>query len=451
MVSASKVAQLTLLIIWKEGNKMKKYIGRMILLGILSIALLILSISVFASEKYAYVKYQDGIIEQYLVSNSGVLTPIGNILVGKHSGKMKLDQINRNLYMVSAEHTITCLHIAANGTLIKLFDKTFAEDLFSSSIVIDSKNKIMYISIIDSYKDDYGNDKYSGQIAQYNIKDDGTIQLIKPEYFDSCIESGTLEMALHPFLPYLYTVNGDKTVKCFNRKTDGTLEKIDNYKPIRFDNPQLISISPDGKYLYSTERWTSHLCRYSIEKDGSLQFAGKMGYTDDSEAISPISSLYTGDDFVIMSIEAGRITFINKKDFDSEPQSKYSVYYITKQNELITKEAVEKKVDSDPSVIDKISKIKTSNKADKSNIKIHAKWELLSHGVYGAAVSGDFIYYLNDLGIARFKISKDKSTITSYKPALNKQMKTINTIMTENGEIHEWHIPIEEGFIMVEF
>lgn len=182
----------------------------------------------------------------------------GNLLaVANYSGgNLSLFQINKNGSL--AENPQVIQHSGAGP------DKGRQEKAhLHSTNWIPGKNELFAV--------DLGTD----QVAHYKIND-SKLELLKDGITNLKPGAGPRHLAFHQNGKLVYVINElDNTITCFKNENNklSQFQNIStlpaNYKEVSYCAD--IHISPDGKYLYGSNRGHNSLAIYNIESDGKLK------------------------------------------------------------------------------------------------------------------------------------------------------------------------------------
>jgi len=136
----------------------------------------------------------------------------------------------------------------------------------------DAQNKFIYVAL-----------RGSDRVMQYSFDEtSGTVNSLSPEYASSETGAGPRHMFFHPSLPCVYVVNemGNTVTKYSHNSTSGILEMVNSISTLPSDwtgsnTTADIHITPDGKYLYASNRGHNSIAGYSIDNiSGNLDFLG---------------------------------------------------------------------------------------------------------------------------------------------------------------------------------
>jgi 6-phosphogluconolactonase len=168
----------------------------------------------------------------------------------------------------------------ANGTKKGRQEKSHAH-----SAVLSPKEDYLFVS-------DLGNN----EVLAYKYSDDEKTPLFMANVTKSPEGSGPRHFVFHPNKDFAYSVQElTCSITAYNYK-DGKLNSLQNISTLPPDHKGEkssadIHISPDGKFLYASNRWDAHsIAMFSIGKDGTLSSIGwqpTLGKTPRNFVIDP--------------------------------------------------------------------------------------------------------------------------------------------------------------------
>jgi len=262
---------------------------------------------------------EGGQVFSYKISKeTGRLTYLSKQLTkGGAPCHLSIDNSGKHLYVVNYSGGNICRFSVEETGLIKLLDDSVQhtgksirpdrqEGPHPHSIILDASNRFAYVP-------DLGLDKiYMYKIDQENRTFFGYHEInVHPG-------AGPRHLVFHPVFPFAYVINElDCTISAFAVEIDGTLT-IQQTKPTLIENNLMedsgadIHISPNGKFLYASNRGADSITIFQInQQDGSLNHienSSTFGKTPRNFAISPngkflLAANQNSDSIVIFEID----------------------------------------------------------------------------------------------------------------------------------------------------
>jgi 6-phosphogluconolactonase len=225
-----------------------------------------------------------GTISAYRInSESGHLQLINeNSVVGRGPAHVSVDPLGRFVYVSNySEGNLSVFKVNEDGSLSEAIDVVYHEGSsihprrqgapYVHSIIPSNDGKFIYVS-------DLGIDK----IMIYEVGSTGELSPAQVPYVENTPGSGPRHFAIHPNGNYAYSAEElTSTVAVFTLdQNTGALSQVQrvNMLPEEFEGSNTaadIHISPDGLYLYASNRGHDSLVIYRIdEKTGTLTFVG---------------------------------------------------------------------------------------------------------------------------------------------------------------------------------
>lgn len=200
--------------------------------------------------------------------NNGWLTPLSQARIQNDMCFISTDISGK--YLISSSYggsSITVSKITPNGETITNGAKTYPTGLHAHAVLMDATNKFLFVTNIGS-----------DQILQmvFNQKT-GEVTPNSPAVIKTKIGAGPRHLRFSPDNTFVYLLNeydGTVNVYAFN-KNKGTLEEKQSVlmsahsfkeKPSAAE----IQITPNGKYLYTSERRTNSLSLFKRHKGTGL-------------------------------------------------------------------------------------------------------------------------------------------------------------------------------------
>jgi len=185
-------------------------------------------------------------------------------------------------YVFSANYSggsLAAIRVTDNGSLdsniqsIQHEGKSIHKDQYKPhvhSVILSPDNKYLVAA-------DLGTDKI--HIYRFKPEDNSALSPAEPAYIKTKPGSGPRHLTFHPNGKYLYSINElDGSIGAYSY-TDGKLEELQTITmlPEGFSGTieaADIHISPDGKFLYGTNREDANeIVTYSIQKNGKLKYS----------------------------------------------------------------------------------------------------------------------------------------------------------------------------------
>lgn len=174
---------------------------------------------------------------------------------------------------------------------------------------------------------DLGTDKV--YIYRFDARNEKPLSPANPPFINVTAGSGPRHLTFHPNGRYVYVINElDGSISVFKYK-DGTLEATQTITLLGHGFNGIIEaadihISPDGKFLYGSNREESNeIVIYSIQKDGKLKYSGRqstLGKAPRNFAIDPTGTFLlvanqNTDEIVVFkrNKNTGSLQFTGKK------------------------------------------------------------------------------------------------------------------------------------------
>jgi len=233
---------------------------------------------------YASIRSEPFSVISYSIdSDTGKLTYLSKALLPDNMVYISVDQTGRFLFSVSySGEKIAVNPIKSNGLVQTEAIQVIPTSSNPHSILIDPSNQFVYVPHL-------GND----QIKQFLFNDTtGLLTINDPEVIYTKDGSGPRHFVFSPNNNFLYVSNElDGTVYTYEiNKNTGILTEIqrisvfpdriiNNEPPSENEKKNIkvadIRITPDGKWLYVSERSSNTITAYSVDlKSGILRFIG---------------------------------------------------------------------------------------------------------------------------------------------------------------------------------
>lgn len=234
---------------------------------------------------YAAVRSQPMRLASWSVNGkSGALTPSSACVAAASYPYISLDRQGR--FLLAASYDSGLVHVyrlGADGKLAAPFISEVETGHAAHSVIVDATNRSAYVGVL-------GTDR----VLQLALHPDGQLTPLEPGFVATAEKSGPRHSALSPDNRFLYNVGEmSGAITQFVRQPDGTLTKVADYPSAVAEKYQLqhgvertasysdttpriwaadIHITPDGHFLYVTERTSSTVTGYRVSpQDGKLQ------------------------------------------------------------------------------------------------------------------------------------------------------------------------------------
>lgn len=237
---------------------------------------------------YAAVRSQPMRLVSWSINGkSGALTPASESPATASYPYISLDRQGRLLLAASYDSGLLHLYrLGANGKVITPFVAEVQTGHAAHSAIVDATNRSVYVGVL-------GRDR----VLQLALQADGQLTPIGTGYAAIEAKGGARHVALSPDNRFLYNIgemNGKITQ--FARQPDGALKKVADYPSAVAEKYRLqhgversasysdttpriwaadITLTPDGHFLYVTERTSSTVTGYRVsQQDGTLRPIG---------------------------------------------------------------------------------------------------------------------------------------------------------------------------------
>lgn len=352
-------------------------------------------------EKFAYVSYGDGTIEQYCIGADGGFRPLAptSVRVGKFPSRVVSGPSGEHAYIAS-EDGIQQFSINQDGTLS-------SPDLLSiaprpENLLVDRTGHYAYATVnIDR-----------GYVLQYRVSDNGRLSPLSPP----SVRAGGCPSALafHPSRQFLYVSSRwDGTVSQYRIESDGNLVPL---SPPRVSVGQQggdIAFSHSGKYGYVTDERAERIVMLRVNENGTLTPVSSCGYSSDFVMCCGVTKIAVDPDdrTLFVTNNAGAVYEINVTR-DPGPSLRLAEHYLlTNDNKMRSlKETRE-------SAKDEIARKRAGkDDVDALNTEIAVVNADLKRPFYATYDSGGTLHLISHAGVLRRKVKPD-GKMESLAPA----------------------------------
>lgn len=235
-------------------------------------------------------------------SQTGDLTKQSEVAAAASYPWITTDKQGRFLLGASYDgDVVDVYHLAQDGNMVVPPVSRYKTGHAAHSVVVDATGKTAYVGNL-------GTDR----VLQLKLSDRGQLAALGRGYINTAAENGPRHSVLSPDNRYLYNLGEmGGVITQFLRKADGELEKVaetqnavatqyhlahgrERTSDYSDTTPRIwaadIQITPDGHFLYVTERTSSTVTGYRVnQQDGKLTLAGSWPVEKQprSIAISP--------------------------------------------------------------------------------------------------------------------------------------------------------------------
>ena len=215
---------------------------------------------------------------------TGALTPASESAAAASYPYISLDRQGR--FLLAASYDSGLVHVyrlGAGGKVATPFVSEVEAGHAAHSVIVDATNRSAYVGVL-------GTDR----VLQLALHQDGQLTPLGDGFVATAEKNGPRHSALSPDNRFLYNVGEmSGAIVQFARQPDGALTKVADYPSAVAQKYQLqhgvertasysdttpriwaadIKITPDGRFLYVTERTSSTVTGYRIsQQDGKLQ------------------------------------------------------------------------------------------------------------------------------------------------------------------------------------
>lgn len=248
--------------IWKLNN-----LGKLTFLQTVHVPGFVKSMVIHRNNRYLYV----GVcplfsIISYYIQNNGMLKESCISSIPASPSYMSTDFLGRYLFSVSySGNCISVSHIYHNGVVLQPIQQKINDLITPHSANIDLENKCLFVPCL---KED--------RIRLFRLSLDGQLTPHEKEAIYTASGSGPRHMVFNTNGKYAYCVNElNGTVDVLAILVGGSKYSIVqtlDIMPVGFSGTQWASdihITPNGKFLYTSERTTSTITIIGVSKDGS--------------------------------------------------------------------------------------------------------------------------------------------------------------------------------------
>lgn len=234
---------------------------------------------------YAAVRSQPMRLVSWSVNGkTGALTPASESVVAASYPYISLDRQGR--FLLAASYDSGLVHVYRlnpGGKVATPFVEEIKTGHAAHSVIVDATNRSAYVGVL-------GTDR----VLQFALHQDGQLTPVGEGFVATEERNGPRHLALSPDNRFLYNI-GEMSgmITQFARQPDGALKKVAEYPSAVAEKYQLqhgvertasysdttpriwaadIKITPDGRFLYVTERTSSTVTGYRVsQQDGKLQ------------------------------------------------------------------------------------------------------------------------------------------------------------------------------------
>lgn len=234
---------------------------------------------------YAAVRSQPMRLASWSVnSKTGALTPASESAAAASYPYISLDRQGRFLLAASYDGGVVHVYrLGAGGKVVTPFVEEIKTGHAAHSVIVDATNRFAYVGVL-------GIDR----VLQLALHQDGRLTPVGDGSVATADKNGPRHSALSPDNRFLYNIGEmSGAIVQFARQSDGALTKVADYPSAVAEKyhlqhgvertasysdatPRLwaadIKVTPDGRFLYVTERTSSTVTGYRINpQDGKLQ------------------------------------------------------------------------------------------------------------------------------------------------------------------------------------
>ncbi|MGP4123719.1 MAG: 6-phosphogluconolactonase [Sodalis sp. (in: enterobacteria)] len=212
---------------------------------------------------YLGIRPTGGVIS-YNINERGLLTEAGMAMLPSSPTQMSTDLQGRTLY--SASYNGSCLSVSPidEHGIVGTPQQTLEGLIHCHSGNVDTTNQVLWVPCLEE-----------NRIRRYGIGESGYLTPLIPEALNSVSGSGPRHMAFHYGGDYAYAINElSGTVNVIAIDSAGTgpsiIQTLD-IMPAGFSNTRWaadIHITPNGRWLYCSDRTASVISQFRVSKDG---------------------------------------------------------------------------------------------------------------------------------------------------------------------------------------
>ncbi|WP_311778958.1 MULTISPECIES: lactonase family protein [Pantoea] len=215
---------------------------------------------------------------------TGALTPASESVAAASYPYISLDRQGRFLLAASYDSGVVHVYrLSAHGKVVTPFVEEVKTGHAAHSVIVDATSRFAYVGVL-------GTDR----VLQLALHQDGQLTPVGEGFAATGEKSGPRHSVLSPDNRFLYNI-GEMSgrITQFARQPDGALQKIAEYPSAVAEKYHLqhgvertasyndttpriwaadIKITPDGRFLYVSERTSSTVTGYRVsQQDGKLQ------------------------------------------------------------------------------------------------------------------------------------------------------------------------------------
>jgi len=237
---------------------------------------------------YAAVRSQPMRLVSWSINGkTGALTPASESAAAASYPYISLDRQGR--FLLAASYDSGLVHVyrlGAHGKVTTPFVEEIQAGHAAHSVIVDATNRSAYVGVL-------GTDR----VLQLALHQDGQLTPVGDGFVATAAKNGPRHSVLSPDNRFLYNVGEmSGAIVQFARQPDGTLTQIADYPSAVAQKYHLqhgvertasysdttpriwaadIKMTPDGRFLYVTERTSSTVTGYRVsQQDGKLQPIG---------------------------------------------------------------------------------------------------------------------------------------------------------------------------------
>lgn len=220
-------------------------------------------------------------------SKTGDLSPSGTVTAAASYPYISTDKQGRFLLGASYDGDVVHVYrLASDGTVIAPPVGSYKTGHAAHSVIVDASGKEAYVGNL-------GTDR----VLQLKLSAEGELKALGDGYVNTATENGPRHSVLSPDNRYLYNIGEmGGIITQFRRESGGELVKVaetpsavaEKYtlahgkeRPADYSDPTPriwaadICLTPDGRFLYVSERTSSTVSGYQVNKaDGTLRLTG---------------------------------------------------------------------------------------------------------------------------------------------------------------------------------
>jgi 6-phosphogluconolactonase len=193
---------------------------------------------------------------------SGQLTPIKTTPLADNMAYIATDRVGRYLFGASyTGHKISVNAVNSGGAVDPVALQIIPTGRNAHCILTDPSNRFLFVSNLgDDLLRQYRFDPLSGQLAPN-----------EPAVIETKKGAGPRHFVFHPNGRLVFAANElDGTVNAYRLESSGVLEFIDSISALPSDSREKpwaadLHLTPNGKFLYASERTTSTLAAFRVE------------------------------------------------------------------------------------------------------------------------------------------------------------------------------------------